>query len=109
METKQRGVAVQGIRERMVLISLSGGQLAPPQITYDFSVPPPAPHHGNNYRPNTLPPGGMGHFQVAYGLGFPEPKLSKTRPLNNLAGSGYVKRLKVEYDRVRFGSIFNST
>lgn len=66
-----------------------GGQLAPPQITYDFSMPPPTPHrYGNNFRPNTLPPGGAGHFQGAYGMGFPDPKLNRTWPVNNLAGSG---------------------
>ncbi|KAL4234078.1 hypothetical protein ACF0H5_005732 [Mactra antiquata] len=74
--------------------SLPGGQLgAPsPQITYDFaSTPTQQPSFGSSgYRPTTLPPGGAGHFQSSYGMGFPDPKLNRTWPVNNLAGSGSV-------------------
>ncbi|XP_045193117.2 uncharacterized protein LOC123549256 [Mercenaria mercenaria] len=74
--------------------SLPGGQLgAPPQITYDFASTPVQQQQQNycpGYRPTTLPPGGAGHFQTAYGMGFPDPKLNRTWPVNNLAGSGSV-------------------
>lgn len=74
--------------------SLPGVQLgAPPQITYDFANTPVQQQQQNfiaGYRPTTLPPGGAGHFQAAYGMGFPDPKLNRTWPVNNLAGSGSV-------------------
>lgn len=82
--------------------SLPGGQSgAPPQITYDFASPPVQYTYGAGYqtgtfpsggvsRPTTLPPGGAGHFQDGYAMGFPDPKLNRTWPVSNLAGSGSV-------------------
>ncbi|XP_052815982.1 uncharacterized protein LOC128242751 [Mya arenaria] len=67
--------------------SLPVGQVMPPQITYDFATPPPG--YGVGYRPSTLPPGGVAHMQ-SLGVGFPDPKLNRTWPVNNLAGSGSV-------------------
>jgi len=68
-------------------LSNPSGQIMPlPQITYDSAVPPP----GYSYapmRPATLPPGGGAHFNAGI-LGFPDPKLNRTWPVNNLTGSG---------------------
>ncbi|KAH3692550.1 hypothetical protein DPMN_193099, partial [Dreissena polymorpha] len=61
-----------------------------PHLSCDYTTPPPPYFSGNQYRPNTLPPGGAGHFQGAYSMGFPDPSLNRAWPINNLAVSGSV-------------------
>ena len=41
----------------------------------------------------TLPPGGASHLPPGYQWGFPDPKLNRTWPVNNLAGYGILQEL----------------